>query len=275
MFSAGISTPASPSLRSEYFNIEESVVEHLIDAALKYKWDQFYLPDLILASPEYNRLCGCARAKGLDVLVRDISMTYAVQLQGNSFSEYLKSLSGNTRLKLYNKRNALYKLGEIKITNLWPDFETFIRILNEFHERRWGKPCYSGRNLEQITWFIKEISRVGGVPNLSVIYCDDLPVSAVFDLEYLGRIYNIQSGYIERFQNGISLGTLHFGFQLENAFRSDATHYDFMAGKGKSHDYKKALATHSENLVTIMLVRNPLLKCLYVIKDFINRFKFS
>ena len=274
-FSAGISTPASPSLRSEYFNLQENNVQHFVDAALGYSWDQFYIPDLIQSSAEYSKLRDYAITKKLSVIVREQSKSYAVSLNGSCFDDYVKSLSGNARVKLFNKRKNLYSRGNILIANLWPDVDKFIDLLNQFHIERWGKPCYENRNRKQITYFLNEIVCAGGTPDLSVIYCNGKPISLVLDLEYKGRIYNIQSGYLEKFQNGISLGTLHFGFQLEKAFSSGASFYDFMAGKGKNSDYKKALATHKEDLVTIMIVRGFFLKALYTFKDIVCRFEFK
>lgn len=270
LFSAGISTPVSPSLRSEYFNLEEHTVEHFLDAANAFRWDQFFIPDLMHSTPQYVQLCAAAKARSLNVIVRDASVSYAVRLHGNNFENYLKGLGSNTRLKLFNKRKKLNQLGGVRVENLWPNLDEFIGLLNRFHLQRWGKPCYEGRNLLQITGFLTKISTAGGVPDLSVIYFNDEPVSAVLDLKYCGRIYNIQSGYLEKFQDGISLGTLHFGFQLERAFSSDAEYYDLMAGNGKNSDYKKTLATHSETLVSVMIVRSVLLRTLYAVKNVFN-----
>ncbi|HSC68120.1 MAG TPA: GNAT family N-acetyltransferase [Cellvibrio sp.] len=273
LFPAGISTRASPSLRSEYFNLVGQSAAEFINAACAHSWDQLYVPDLILASDVYRKLCAAAQAKQLNVVCHDSSTTYAVRLQENSFSNYLASVGSNTRLKLFNKRKKLYQAGAVEVRNLWPNLDEFIGILNQFHQQRWGKPCYQGRNLSQINSFLQQISLVGGRPDLSVIYSNGNAISAVLDLKYCDRIYNIQSGYLEKFQDGISLGTLHFGFQLEKAFASGASHYDFMAGNGKNSNYKKSLATHSETFVSLMFVRSPLLKGLYATKKLVDSFR--
>lgn len=273
LFSAGISTPHSPSLRSEYFNPDKKEIGKLLTFALQFQWDQFFIPDLILVSDEYTELCSAAHSEKLAVIICDQSVSYAVQLKHNNFANYLKGLGRNTRLKLFNKRKKLAQLGDVRVLNLWPQLDEFIGLLNQFHQQRWGKPCYQGRNLRQITRFLQQIALAGGTPDLSVVYCNGEAISAVLDLEYRGRIYNIQSGYLEKFQDGISLGTLHFGFQLEKAFISDANYYDFMAGNGKNSDYKKSLATHSATLVSVMLVRSRLWRVLYAVKGLLNRIK--
>lgn len=273
LFPAGISTSVSPSLRSEYFMVGEQTPAQFISAACRHQWDQLFIPDVISSSLEYAQLVSAVEAAGLAVLVRDTSTSYAVHLRDNSFEQYLKHIGSNTRLKLFNKRKKLYALGEIEVRNLWPDVDGFIAILNEYHQQRWNKPCYQGRNLEQIKMFLQNISATGGTPDLSVIYCDGKAISAVLDLHYRQRIYNIQSGYLEKFQDGISLGTLHLGMQIEKAFAADADFYDFMAGNGKNSNYKQSLATCSEGFASLMLVRNPLLKCLYRVNDVLHRLK--
>jgi hypothetical protein len=273
LFPAGISTAVSPSLRSEYFFVGAQTAAEFISRACRHQWDQLFIPDVIVNSVEYSQLVPAAEAAGLTVLVRDTATSYAVRIRDNNFANYLKNIGSNTRLKLYNKRKKLYPLGLIEVRNLWPQLDAFIDILNGFHQQRWGKPCYQGLNLRQITMFLRNIAANGGVPDLSVIYCDGKAISAVLDLQYQQRIYNIQSGYLEKFQDGISLGTLHLGMQIEKAFAAEVDYYDFMAGQGKHSNYKQSLATHSENFASLMLVRNPFLKLLYRINDSVHRLK--
>ncbi|MEN0037244.1 MAG: GNAT family N-acetyltransferase [Cellvibrio sp.] len=266
-FPAGISTTVSSSLRSEYFQLGNLLPDDFFDSIGNSNWDQLFIPDILLDSCEYSNICAAARVRNLTVLHRENSIAYAVNLRELNFTSYLNSLSGSTRLKLFNKRKKLYEAGSVRVQNLWPNLDEFISIINQFHCARWGVPCYKGRNLKQIVRFLQKISGDGGEPDLSVVYCNNKAVSAVLDLSYRKRIYNIQSGYIEDFQKGTSLGTLHFGLQLEKAFNSDAEYYDFMAGNGKNSNYKKSLATHSAELVSLMIVQSPILKALYFAKN--------
>lgn len=273
IFSAGISTSVTPSIRSEYFMAEGCEGAAYLEAAFGYSWDQLLIPDVLVNSTFYPQVMAAAKKHGLGVRLMDKATTYAVDLQADSFASYLSRLGSNTRLKLFNKRKKLQQMGSVQRVNLWPRLDEFIEILNGFHQVRWGKPCYQGRNLQQIKLFLHAIVAEGGQPELSVIYCNDRPISAVLDLQYRQRIYNIQSGYLEEFSGGISLGTLHFGFQLEQAFESGALYYDFMAGNGKNGNYKASLATASDSFVSLMLVRNPLLKLIYRVNDGIKSIK--
>lgn len=267
LFTAGTSTPIAQSIRSEYFIPPGGSMRSLINTAMKYSWSQLWIPDLINNSVECVQLYDEAKKSGLKLFVRDMAVSYAVNLQREGFSGYLKSLGSNTRLKLFNKRKRLYEAGEIRIKNIWPDIDGFIEILNQFHQLRWGKLCYQGRNRELIVACMNNVVADGGEVDLSVIYCNGAAISAVLDIHYQQRIYNIQSGFVENFGNGVSLGTLHFGFQIEKAFETSATFYDFMAGNGKNNNYKAALATQTENFISIMLVRSKILAALYVVND--------
>ncbi|WP_323813294.1 GNAT family N-acetyltransferase [Cellvibrio sp. NN19] len=266
IFLAGASTTAARSLRSEYFYPPSGCMSSLFNSAFKFSWDQLWIPDLISNSPQHKELLLCAKRFGLDVVVRDSATSYAVSLKETTFSEYLASLSGSTRLKLFNKRKRLVSLGRIEVRNVWPHVNGFLDVLNGFHLQRWGKVCYEGRNRKLITDFLHNISSEGGEIDLSIIYQNEKPISAVLDVAYQQRIYNVQSGYLEKFSDGISLGTLHFGYQIEKAFTSPALFYDFMAGDGKNSNYKKLLANAECTFISSMVVRSFPLKVLYWIK---------
>lgn len=266
LFLAGSSTVAARSLRSEYFYPPSGCMSSLLSSSLKFSWDQIWIPDLIRDSPQHKELILSAKSCGLDVEVRGTATSYAVRLKENTFSNYLISLSKSTRLKLFNKRKRLLSLGRIEVRNIWPDLDGFIEILNGFHAPRWGKACYEGRNRKLITDFLHSINNEGGEVDLSVIYQNEEPISAILDVTYQQRVYNIQSGYLEKFGDGISLGTLHFGFQIEKAFGTSSSFYDFMAGDGKNSNYKKLLANANCAFVSCMVVRSSSLKLLYWIK---------
>lgn len=266
IFLAGASTTAARSLRSEYFYPPSGCMNSLFNSAFIFSWDQLWIPDLINNSPQHKELLLCAKSFGVDLVVRDSATSYAIGLKETTFSEYLTSLSASARLKLFNKRKRLVSLGGIEVRNVWPNVDGFIEELNGFHRQRWGKACYEGRNRKLITDFLRNISGEGGEIDLSIIYQNEKPISAVLDVTYQQRIYNIQSGYLEKFSDGISLGTLHFGYQIEKAFTSSALFYDFMAGDGKNSNYKKSLANTECTFISCMVVRSRPLKVLYWVK---------
>lgn len=276
-FPLGVSTAVVPSIRSEYFffptddnPLEQRITEYF-DRALSHKWDQFYFPDILISSPEYPLLLKLAKAKNLFPVFEAKENTYGIVVKGGNFSQYLAGLGKNTRLKLFNRRKNLLGLGETTVENIWPDRQRFFNLLDEFHQKRWGKACYRGRNKYFIDSLLNNLDAQGGEIDLSILSVAGKPLSALLDVRVNGRQYNLQSGYIENFDKHISLGTLHFGYQIEAAFNNASIEfYDFMAGKGKHADYKKHMATHSDQFVSLHLIRSPWLKAIHKLYD---RFK--
>lgn len=273
VYPAGVSCRSTASIRSEYFQLSAdpqanpSVAADYFQHILAEKWDRLILPDILLASSDYSGIVAQARAQKLSVIKTGYESTYGVNLARSTFPDYIKGLGKNSRLKLFNSRKKLEHYGEVKVENIWPNREGFFALLNSFHERRWGKPCYRDRNEIFINTLLDELPGIGGEVDFSVMTVNAVPVSVAFDIAIDGRIYNVQSGYAEDFAKGLALGTLHLGYQIEAAFsRNTSGYYDFMAGRGKNSNYKKALSNSSAEFVTLTLVRNPLLSCAYKVK---------
>lgn len=272
-FPLGISTSAAPSIRSEYFLLPDNTDDSLA-AAKNYsntiantKWHQFYIPDLLADSADFFALKEVCAIQGWDFVVSERSNTYGIDVSDKTFADYLAVIGANTRLKLFNRRKNLEALGCLELKNIWPDKARFLTIINSFHERRWGKPCYQGKNANFICLLLDELAKEGHSIDLSVMTLDGKPISVILDIAINGRVYNLQSGYEENFAKGISLGTLHFGYQIEAAFKSEQMEfYDFMAGNGKHANYKASLANKTAQFNTVLLVRNPILKMLYKIR---------
>lgn len=270
-FPQGISTPAAASIRSEYFVLPCVEEKDMAGAALQFmqhiaqlRWQQFYLPDMLENSSDYCELAQAAAQQGWDFVVIDKNTTYGVALNAQTFATYLATRGANTRLKLFNRRKNLAELGAVVIENIWPNKEYFFTLINRFHQQRWGKPCYQGRNARFISQLLDGLASAGHHINLSLMTLAGEPISVLLDVRVNGRIYNLQSGYQESFAKNISLGTLHFGYEIEAAFNSGCVDfYDFMAGNGKNANYKAALANASAQFHSIMLVRNPIVKWLY------------
>ncbi|MDQ2076160.1 GNAT family N-acetyltransferase [Marinimicrobium sp. ABcell2] len=270
---AGISSLAAPSTRSEYFCFPRaginasSDVRRYLKPALNYRWDLLYLPDVLEGTDEHHALLEVAQDLNLYVSEQERETAYAVDLRDHNFDDYVANLGKNTRLKLYNRRKKLAKEGEVKVENVWPDRERFYQLLNDFHRERWGKPVYEGRSLGFIETLLTGLADEGHTVDLSVMSLSGKPISAVLDLTIHGRCYNLQSGFVEDLIKGVSLGTLHLGYQIEAAFNSETEFYDLMAGSGKNSQYKAALATCQRDFVSLILVRNPALKLAYKLRD--------
>lgn len=270
----GASTSVLPSIRGEYFCFENPQhLTALLAESLHYQWDQFYIPDVMQKSEEFGIIQKFCAEHNFSLLIRGRAVSYGIDLRENTFQNYLKNLGSNTRLKLFNRRAKLTEKGLLKITNIWPDTDTFIALIDQFHLARWNQPCFSPCNATLIVTALKNLTEAGYAVDLSVMSLDGRPLSVMLDINVKGRIYNLQCGYIENFMSGVSLGTLHFGYQIESAFNApSADYYDFMAGEGKHSNYKAAIANAQLDFVSVFIVKPPLLKLAYRINDYLKKY---
>jgi CelD/BcsL family acetyltransferase involved in cellulose biosynthesis len=92
---------------------------------------------------------------------------------------------------------------------------------------------------------------------MSILSVEGNPISAIYDVR-IGKVeYNIQCGF-DTSLGGISPGYLHFGFCIEAACRDGMSAYDFLAGDGRTRNYKSDFNTRQTELVTFQCVRGPL-----------------
>lgn len=227
----------------------------------RISWTEAVFRDLVTGGATARMIGLWAHEKGY--LVREIHRDIAYQVDTRiGFEAYLRSLGKNTRLKLYNRRRRLGEMGAVA-ERFWSP-KPFLELLNEFHRKRWGRACFNAQSVRFHERFLNHIESEGGVPQLSVLTLDGEPVSALYNIVFDGRVYNIQSGFLEDVGKGIAVGTLHLGYALERAFAAgDIEWFDLLAGEGKNGNYKSHLATHYTPLVSLMVVRHALFKLVY------------
>jgi len=184
----------------------------------------------------------------------------------DSFNVYIENLSANTRLGLYNRRKRLSKHGDIKVEHY--DLShgiVMFDLLNKFHRIRWGADCFSGLSLSFHNAFLESLT-----PGccFSILKIGNEIVSIQYNIVIGNTLYNIQSGYDETHYQGLSLGTLHIGYELEHCFNSDnIKFFDFLAGEGRATDYKKKYNGLVVEFQSVQFVKNKLLILLYSIKN--------
>lgn len=258
--------PGLRSIRSEYFQ-PPMHSDDWLSTLIQLNRSEALLADIPVNSPHLTALKSSATQNGQSVYERDRATAYSVDTQTDTFQSYTSALGSNTRLKLVNRRKRLAAEGTVEIEDIWPNINGFIELLNSFHQERWGKPCYQGSNLEFIKKLLTRLPEEGHVVNLSVLKLDTKPVSLLLDITIGERTYNLQGGFLESLVKGVSLGTLHFGYAIEAAFLNPTINtYDFMAGEGKNSNYKEKIANQSCELVSVVVVKNPILKFLYSLK---------
>ncbi|WP_320821920.1 GNAT family N-acetyltransferase [Reinekea sp.] len=278
LVACGCHAPLVGSIRSEYWQHVAPIgkqapsVEGWLQRALPFIKHELLLPDVVLSSEHYATIQRFATVHKLTALLRNESIAYAVDSHNQAFANYLSALGANTRLKLFNRRQRLAKMGAIRLVNLWPDSTAFVEQINAFHQIRWGRPCFKGVNRSFVEQLMIQLVADGHKVDLSALMVDDEVVSVLLDLTVDHRTYNLQGGFLEDRFKGISLGTLHLGYQIEKAFDDQAVEvYDFMGGDGKNTNYKVKLATMSTKLVDLTLIKSRWLALFYRLNEHKNR----
>ena len=257
--------------RTEYndFLIDSDVAQPVaaeLHAAIAARrgWDELVLADVPAGAKVLEYASGAANANLLDRIVAD-DLGYRAHLD-QGFEHYLANLSGSARRHLFNKRKRLEKLGSVRLEPVtddnWPDF---VRILNAFHERRWGHPVIRDTRRK----FLDQLLAGGAAPRQasSLLLLDERPISALLDIDYNGRRYNLQAGFDSKVDSAISPNLLHFGYSMEAAAADGIAHYEFLIGNGKHHNYKQSIATEEISAQSHEYVRSRWLRTLYAAHD--------
>lgn len=245
----------------------ETALQNLLNDA---DWSDAIFSDMPLDSPSYRFLCDYAKENDYLLRVLKEDTSWGIRTEGE-FQKYLEGLGKGTRLRLFNRRKLLETFGEVSVKNIYGskiENERFFALLNSFHQRRWGKPIYSPRALEFNKLFLRRIVQEGGRPVFSILSFGNRALSVLYNVEYMGCVYNFQIGFDEKFHPKLSLGKLHLGYEIEKSFFDPSIEYfDLLAGSGKNESYKEQFSTVSVPFVSLMLVRAKHMKILYRIVD--------
>lgn len=255
--------------RTEYNRFSRNLTGKPLVHALQqqldsHTWTEAVFNDLRAGSEDLSALVTIAATQNWAFRIIAVDDGYAVTTSG-PFDEYLASLGANSRLRLYNRRGVLESLGPVREENLWPhNSKAFFDALNAFHRERWGKECVAGKSLTFHERFLSRVEQEGGRPLLSVLTCGNHVVSVLYNVWYRGVVYNIQAGFEQNFHKKLSLGSLHLGYAIEDAFRlPDTERFDMLAGQGKKENYKARIATEHYQFLTVMLVKSMVFRALY------------
>lgn len=244
--------------RGEYNNLDSFIqlyggLDALAKDLSRFSWNQWVLTDF------------CAEAvlpvvRGARALMNRSEIAY--RIRSTDFEAYKKQLSPSIRAKYFNRRTKLAEQGNLELNEVAVASD-FFKTLNQFHQQRWGRPCYSPQSMEFFSLFIDRIRLEGGVPVMQLMQVDGEVVSVLFDIVWQGVRYNLQSGYSEGRYGQLAIGSLHLGFAIQQALESGYS-YDLLAGTGKHSNYKEKIATESTSLNTYYVAQGWL-KGLYKI----------
>lgn len=255
-----LSTP-----RAEYNNLDSLIaltggLDGLVRHLSGISFNQFVLTDICAHSAAAEVISELGR-RG-NYYPRMFKAEPAYSIASPSMPEFLSGLGSSTRSTYFNRRKRLAEHGQLSFIDYhYADAAAFFQMLNEFHLPRWGTPCYSADSLRFVSALVERVHFGGGTPVLQAMLVNDEIVSVLFDIEWNGVRYNLQSGYKENRFSKIALGSIHFGYAIEAAITKGLI-YDFMAGLGKYSDYKAKIANQVVEFESYMLVRG-LAKYLY------------
>lgn len=260
----------APTVRTEYCGLildEEFKAEACIaicEYLMEKDWDELMLCDVVsnlIKESGNSSFCMDGR---LNWITRSSSIGMRIDTT-IAHSEWLASLGKHTRLKLHNRRAYLDRKGSVALIYAQTDQEIndFFFNLNEFHKKRWGKRAF---DREALRFHKNLIERLNGAiePRCSSLMLNGKCISVLYDLHSSHGRYNLQSGYAEQFDRKLSLGTLHLGYAIEEAFATPTCNfYDLLAGDGKRSNYKRHFNGREVHFQTYQVARNQILKVMY------------
>lgn len=254
------------TMRTEYleFLLDAQVEDEVAAALCAYlerdrSWDDMVLTDLCLPSVTRAALEASSMSERCYFRTVERFSGYGVSTRV-TFEEYLRSLSGSRRRKLFHQRRKLEQLGAVSLIAVERDeFPEFARRLDRLHECRWGKPFFVGRIREFHERLVADLPPQSKT-HLSLLQIDGVDVSAAYNLRVQGREYNLQGGFDETAARGLSLGLIHNGFIIEKAFADSIECVDLLVGGGKHDNFKARIADVVRQSATLHIVRAPLLQ---------------
>ena len=215
----------------------------------------------------YRRL---APATGHYVRELDRSVTYQADLS-EGFASYLKQLRQSTRRSVWNLRRRLGSDAAVRLEAVAAaDIDSAFAHLNRLHLLRWNKPAFIDKRLE----FHRQLAyRLAATDELrmSRLWVNGKVVSVLYDVCKGSRQYNIKMAFDPNFSTQVSLGLIHLGYALEQAAEHKVASYDFLAGPGRSSDFKRLLSQQRYELSCVQILRGPLLPALYRWRDLMRR----
>lgn len=278
----GNRTRTSSTVRTEYISpiIKSGVSNLLLPQLAKFISTHLHWRELMLADITLEKN---AEMKALVQLLSQLHQShiwekvdgYVVNTQ-QQLDVYKQLLGKNSRASYFNKwkRQELADLKHVE----YQDSEViqYLSELNALHEKRWHKSAFDKDALEFHYGFIEQVSKAKHMDSKMLALVDDNQVvSCSYNIEVNNSIYNLQSGYVEKYKSGLALGKLHLGLCITEAFaNSQICQFDLLAGTGKNSNYKSSLRGEAVEFSTLAFYRGKLslfyitLKAIYKARQF-------
>jgi len=262
----------SSGFRTEYlqFIVDKSASTSAIQKILSHlsnskKFNELWLNDLVVDSPTYQELKNQNSDNRYYKRLQSTGYSYGINVNVD-IDDYVSSLGKNTRLKTFNRRKVLEKLGDVNIETIDnKSYELCLNTLSEFHKFRWDEYISYEKNSQFICKLIENSNiNISGV----LVKLDSEIIGCTFDILCKERSYNIQSGYKENVDKKIAMGSLTIGYAIEQYCLLNTCHYyDFLAGEGKKSNYKERIAKPEIEYESAQFISSSIFRHIYKLKD--------
>lgn len=233
-------------------------------------WTDLVVAHTDVDGPTCRAVREVASESGLYSRVTDVSTAYLLDMT-DGFEAFLGRLSGKTRRRLYNERRKIAAFGTVAWELATTDtLGEFLESLDRLHVARWGWPASAGRR-GRMYRAIAESQLARGELALSRLRVGSRVVAASLDFRAGGIQYGIQKAVDTEFSPKVSPGYLQEGYNLESAWQQGIRRFDFLAGDGKSTDYKSKFGASSSQLGCVQVIRSPLLSAIHRAGDALGR----
>lgn len=229
-------------------------------------WEEFVVGFTAAGRDWREAYASCALPEEHYVRELDHCVSYEADLSAG-FGAYLKDLSQSTRRSVWNLRRRLVAYGKVDVEAVREtDIDNAFTDLNHLHQLRWGKPAFVGHRLQFHVALARRLIARGELM-LSRLRIGGAVVSVLYDIRKERRQYNIKMGFDPKFSARISLGLIHLGFAMEAAADHGVPCYDFLAGPGRSSDFKRLLSQNRHELSSVQMLRGRLLTAVFRLRD--------
>jgi hypothetical protein len=269
----GLSWRDPEPLMSEYLDViaargEAAAVRQACAQALLHEpaWSESVI-GFTPAGSEWREAFRSQRRGGPQYIrMLDRSTSYQADLS-RGFPAYLRGLGQSTRRSLWGLRRRLADYGAVRFEMLSAaQIDAGVGQLNRLHQLRWMRPAFTGARLNFQAGLVGRLAARDELA-VSQLRVGSEVVSVLYDIRKGARQYNISMGFNPGLSGRLSLGLIHFGYAMEAAAERGVGTYDFLAGAGRSRDYKRNLSQTQRELSCVQVLRGPLLPALYRWRD--------
>jgi CelD/BcsL family acetyltransferase involved in cellulose biosynthesis len=269
----GLSWRDPHPLISEYLDViaAEADIDAVRRTCLEFllaqpDWSEFVVGFTAAGASWAQAFAECAPNAGHYARELDRCVSYEADLSAG-FGSYLRELSQSTRRSVWNLRRRVAARGHVELETVGADgIAAAFGDLNRLHQLRWGKPAFEGIRLE---FHVALAQRLVGRDELALsrLRVGGQVVSVLYDIRKPSRQYNIKIGFDPSFSSRISLGYIHLGFAMEAAADRGIPAYDFLAGPGRTSDFKRLLSQRRRILSSVQMLRGRALASVFRLRD--------